>query len=188
MAEADAGVRLLNLDLRRRLGLPPDFGGERLRPTGAFDVEPGFVDEAAAVAAALAERPELRAWRALAAGLNADTLPAVRDLLRTINPLLGSGGEVPDSLCKLLLAGLRARHGPDADTVAELEVRRRQLADVIAPREGDPETYAVVRAGDRTWAVTATCAANALGFVDEPNGLVVEWQKHRFRHKYARCG
>ncbi|TML07376.1 MAG: hypothetical protein E6G41_04700 [Actinobacteria bacterium] len=35
---------------------------------------------------------------------------------------------------------------------------RGVVADVIAPREGDPETYAVVRAGD---------AANALGFVDE---------------------
>jgi N-methylhydantoinase A/oxoprolinase/acetone carboxylase beta subunit len=41
------------------------------------------------------------------------------------------------------------------------------VADVIAPREGDPEAYAVVRAGDRTWAVTATCAANALGYVSE---------------------
>jgi len=41
------------------------------------------------------------------------------------------------------------------------------VADVIAPREGDPEAYAVVRAGDRTWALTATCAANALGYVDE---------------------
>jgi N-methylhydantoinase A/oxoprolinase/acetone carboxylase beta subunit len=41
------------------------------------------------------------------------------------------------------------------------------VADVIAPRAGDPEAYAVVRAGDRTWAITATCAANALGFVDE---------------------
>jgi N-methylhydantoinase A len=39
------------------------------------------------------------------------------------------------------------------------------VADVIAPREGDPEAYAVVRSGDRAWAVTATCAANALGLV-----------------------
>jgi hypothetical protein len=38
-------------------------------------------------------------------------------------------------------------------------------ADVIAPRPGDPEAYAVVRAGERAWAVTATCAANALGLV-----------------------
>jgi N-methylhydantoinase A/oxoprolinase/acetone carboxylase beta subunit len=39
-------------------------------------------------------------------------------------------------------------------------------ADVIAPREGDPEAYAVVRAPDgRMWALTATCAANALNLV-----------------------
>ena len=172
MAEADAGVRLLNLDLRRRLGLPPDFGGERLRPTGAFDVEPGFVDEAAAVAAALAERPELRAWRALAAGLNADTLPAVRDLLRTINPLLGSGGEVPDSLCKLLLAGVRARHGPDADTLAELEVRRRQLADVIAGRER------VVADETRAAAIEANARLRRVGLAhDRAAGRKAEWDE-----------
>jgi hypothetical protein len=40
-------------------------------------------------------------------------------------------------------------------------------AGVVAPREGDPESYAVVRdAQGRTWALTATCAANALGLVD----------------------
>jgi hypothetical protein len=134
LEQADAGVKLLNLDLRRRLGLPAD-PAERLWPTGDFGVEGGEVDEAAAVATALAERPELRAWRAMEAGLSTDTLPAVRDALRTLSPLLGSGGEVPDSLCKLLLAGLRARHGPDESTRAEVEVRRRQLADLVAARE-----------------------------------------------------
>jgi N-methylhydantoinase A len=41
------------------------------------------------------------------------------------------------------------------------------VADVISPREGDPEAYAIVRVPDgRTWALTATCAANALGIVE----------------------
>lgn len=41
-------------------------------------------------------------------------------------------------------------------------------AGVVAPRAGDPASYAVVRAPDgRTWALTATCAANALGLVDD---------------------
>jgi N-methylhydantoinase A/oxoprolinase/acetone carboxylase beta subunit len=43
---------------------------------------------------------------------------------------------------------------------------RDAVADLIAPREGDPEAYALLRAGDRSWAITATCAANALGFVE----------------------
>jgi N-methylhydantoinase A/oxoprolinase/acetone carboxylase beta subunit len=48
---------------------------------------------------------------------------------------------------------------PDVFSGAELEL--------IAPRDGDPEAYAVVRttAGER-YALTATCAANALGLVE----------------------
>jgi N-methylhydantoinase A len=38
-------------------------------------------------------------------------------------------------------------------------------AVAIAPREGDPQQYAVVRAGGREFALTSTCAANALGIV-----------------------
>ena len=48
--------------------------------------------------------------------------------------------------------------------------RPKELADAVlelrAPREGDPEDYAVVRAAGGTFAVTATCAANALGVPD----------------------
>lgn len=44
-----------------------------------------------------------------------------------------------------------------------------ELADatleLIAPERGDPERYAVLGAGGRRYAVTATCAANALGRV-----------------------
>lgn len=39
--------------------------------------------------------------------------------------------------------------------------------ELVAPRAGDPEVYASVVAGDRRWALTATCAANALGLLDE---------------------
>ena len=42
---------------------------------------------------------------------------------------------------------------------AELELR--------APREGDPADYAVVRSAAGTFAVTATCAANALGVAED---------------------
>ena len=49
-------------------------------------------------------------------------------------------------------------------TVAELE---GATVELVAPREGDPEAYAVVRAAGGTFALTATCAANALGGVAE---------------------
>jgi N-methylhydantoinase A/oxoprolinase/acetone carboxylase beta subunit len=39
--------------------------------------------------------------------------------------------------------------------------------ELVSPREGDPESYACVRAGGKLFALTATCAANALGLVDE---------------------
>lgn len=35
--------------------------------------------------------------------------------------------------------------------------------ELIAPRDGDPETYATLHTDQRRWAVTATCAATALG-------------------------
>ena len=44
--------------------------------------------------------------------------------------------------------------------------RGREL-ELVAPRDGDPEAYACVRAGGTLYALTATCAANALGLVDE---------------------
>jgi N-methylhydantoinase A/oxoprolinase/acetone carboxylase beta subunit len=37
--------------------------------------------------------------------------------------------------------------------------------ELVAPREGDPEAYACIRAGGKLYALTATCAANALGLV-----------------------
>jgi len=47
---------------------------------------------------------------------------------------------------------------------AELEGAELRL---IAPHPGDPAEYAVVEAGGRRFALTATCAANALGLVGE---------------------
>jgi N-methylhydantoinase A/oxoprolinase/acetone carboxylase beta subunit len=39
--------------------------------------------------------------------------------------------------------------------------------ELVAPRDGDPEAYACIRAGGELYALTATCAANALGVVPE---------------------
>jgi N-methylhydantoinase A len=47
---------------------------------------------------------------------------------------------------------------------AELEQGVR--IELIAPQEGDPDRYAVVAVRDRRLALTATCAANALGLVE----------------------
>jgi hypothetical protein len=138
LAQADAGVALLNLDLRRRLVLPI-APAERLWPTGDFGIDPQPVDADAAVGVALVERPELRAWRALYDGLNPDTLEAVREQLRGVSPLLGAAvaGEVPCGTRLLLLLAkcVGRKPPPDPAALAELEVRKQQLADLIADRE-----------------------------------------------------
>lgn len=60
------------------------------------------------------------------------------------------------------IAGLRyACHAPEAEVAAGELV-------LVGPREGDAPEYAAVRcAGGKTYAITNTCAANALGHVGE---------------------
>jgi N-methylhydantoinase A/oxoprolinase/acetone carboxylase beta subunit len=55
---------------------------------------------------------------------------------------------------------------PYACFATEEELAGAEL-ELVAPRDGDPEAYATVTAGGRRWALTATCAANALGLVEE---------------------
>jgi N-methylhydantoinase A len=68
-----------------------------------------------------------------------------------------------------------AETGPRSAHIARLpyacfarpeELEGAQL-ELVAPRDGDPAEYACVRAADTLYALTATCAANALGLVDE---------------------
>jgi N-methylhydantoinase A len=57
------------------------------------------------------------------------------------------------------IAGLAYASFASADAFDDADLQ------LVAPRPGDPEEYAVVAAGGRTYALTATCAANALGLV-----------------------
>ncbi len=68
-----------------------------------------------------------------------------------------------------------AETGPRSAHIAGLPyacfARPEELAgatlETIAPRAGDPEAYAAIRASGRLYALTVTCAANALGLVPE---------------------
>jgi len=136
LEQAELGSRLLNLDLKRRLGLPPAPPDERLWPAGDFTIDPTPVDPEAAVNAALADRPDLRGLRELYNGLTPDTLPDLRDYLRAGSPLLGSrAGAALSPVALLARRVLHRKPGPDPATLAELEVRRKQLRDLIAERE-----------------------------------------------------
>jgi hypothetical protein len=147
LEQAELGSRLLNLDLKHRLGLPYPPAEERLWPVGDFTIDPTPLGPEEAVTAAMADRPELRGLRAFHRGLNVDTLPDARDILRAASPLLGLGSsESEPRLPWLLQRWLRRKSGPDAATIAELEVRKKQLLDVITEQERNiaAETRAAV--------------------------------------------
>jgi hypothetical protein len=126
LVQAEFGSSLLNIDLKRRLGLPAVPAEERLWPGGDFRVDPEPIDAEQAVTAALADRPELRGLRALYHGLTPETLAELRETLPN------AGSIATSSRLARLLARKR---GPDAATQAELEVRRKQLYELIADRE-----------------------------------------------------
>ena len=135
LEQAELGSRLLNLDLKRRLGLPYAPADESLWPSGDFAIDPTPINPDEAAAAAVSDRPELRGLRELQAGLTSDTLPAVRELLQAGSPFMG-GRPVAGGLSFALVAHWLMHHrGSDPATLAELEVRRKQLADFIADRE-----------------------------------------------------
>jgi N-methylhydantoinase A/oxoprolinase/acetone carboxylase beta subunit len=76
-------------------------------------------------------------------------------------PLLGRRKVAETGPRSAHLAGLEY-----ASFAAPEDLRGARLAR-IAPRAGDPEAYAVVDADGGRYALTATCAANALGLVAE---------------------
>ena len=136
LEQAELGARLLNLDLKRRLGLPDLPAEERLWPVGDFAIDPTPLEPEAAVNAAMADRPELRGLRAFSRGLTVDTLPDARDILRAASPLLGLGSsDLEPRLPWLLECLLKLRSQADAAKQAELEARKKQLQDIIADRE-----------------------------------------------------
>ncbi len=150
LAQADLGVELLNIDLKRRTGLPA--GGDRLWPTGSFAVADAPIDVESAVQVALANRPDLKFLRAAYLGLTPDTLPTVREILRTkATDVAGRAGPAQAAAKGVLPYLTHSGTKCDPNAAAELEVRRRQLYTLIADRER--------AAADETRAAAAMLAA-----------------------------
>ncbi|HSQ54693.1 MAG TPA: hypothetical protein VLM40_03030 [Gemmata sp.] len=131
--QLELGSRLLNVDLKRRLGLPAEPPGDRLWPQGDFTIDPTPVEAEEAAKTALSDRPELRGLRALYHGLTVESLPDARDYLKAVTSFLG--GSRPPLPIRRLEKMLDRRAGPDPARLAELEVRRSQLHDLILSRE-----------------------------------------------------
>lgn len=102
---------------------------ERLRiwPESGIRVHAEIPDATEAVAEGLARNPELRMLRLARRQLHADTLPAVRQMLATAHPLLGTEPRALKAVVGLAL--------PRQETASELSGRRAQIADHLAQRE-----------------------------------------------------
>jgi outer membrane protein TolC len=121
-----------NSDLNRLLGLHGCTPGERLWPTADFSISSETIDVDRAVAQGLAQRPELVVLREVESKLDARILPAVGQLAKSVNALLGMADQQPRLLFAVLL--LRGLYG-GSDTRIALEVRRQQLRQQLADRE-----------------------------------------------------
>ncbi|CAN5178193.1 hypothetical protein BH11PLA2_BH11PLA2_07280 [soil metagenome] len=152
---ADAGIVLLEHELISKLGIKM-LPSEHLWPTGPFDIDPQEMDAEKAVALGLQNRAELTALRTLQRELNEATLPAVREQLRTMNGLLG----LPPQSMKLLTM-FHPKPPTDAIDEAELATRRRQLADLLASKEGEVEAQVRQAMTQMTAAATKTALLQA---------------------------
>lgn len=138
LGQAELGAKLLDVDLKRRLGLP---GGsaDRLLPAGDFGMAAPTPDAEALAAEAVQTRADLQALRTVRDRLDTDTLPAAREFLRALPGLSGFIGAGPPQLPAVRRMAER-RMAPslaalDAVLTAEVDARRGQLAAVIEEKE-----------------------------------------------------
>lgn len=137
--EAEKGVRLLNLDLKRRLGLPGDTT-YWLWPDSDFGIHSGLIDTEALVQVGLESHPELQLLRLTYLGLTPGTLPTVKELIRGAGVKLGPGPIAgllvrPQPIATALTHFLNPPPDPDPCLVQEVAIRKQQLFDLIAEKE-----------------------------------------------------
>ena len=127
--QAELGANLLDIDLKRRAGVPGRISG-RLRPTGPFPpVATAPADRDALVQTALETRGDLRLLRAAAIDLSPETLPDVRALLKESN-----ADPLPLRIAKKQACRAGVADSPE-EIAAEMAVRRAQLMELISQRE-----------------------------------------------------
>jgi hypothetical protein len=136
--KAVEGEELLNLDLKRRIGVP---GGTtwRLWPADDFTVPNTPVDVEAEVKTALEHRTDLQILRLAYLELSPATLAGVKELLRGASPALAPGPLAaaltrPHPLVDAVTSHFRSS-GSDACVEREVAVRKQQLFDLIAEKE-----------------------------------------------------
>jgi hypothetical protein len=162
LGQADLSARLIEVDLRRRIGLSGRVT-ERLRPQGTFAVTADPVDVDAAIQIALEKRADLRLLRATYFSLTPEALPTVRDILRAVtngaplNDRAAATLGVPVGPLARYLFNRKTGKGPDPAVIAELAVRREQLHELVGERERQVADQV------RVLAATQAAAARAVG-------------------------
>ena len=126
-------IEELNGGLRVLLGPDDCANNVRLWPVCPWHTVADLVDPHAAVAEGMAHRPELLLLRAVSARLDATTLSVVRQLLTSVNGLLGMAQKPPTCAALARLAGSLGCTSPA--TEAELEARRAELDQYRQERE-----------------------------------------------------
>lgn len=179
-ALADAGIRVPLLVLRGDGGA---MSLEAFRRRPSFTIGSG---PAAGLAAAL-HRLGIRDGIVVECGGTSSNVSVVkrgRPVLRSLKVMgrptciravdswvVGAAGGSMARLGRRWIAEVGPRSAHIADLpyacFAPAEALAGAELESISPRPGDPEAYAVARAGGRRYALTATCAANALGLVRE---------------------
>ena len=145
LGQAELGAKLLDTDLKRRLGLPSTMTS-RLLPAGEFGVSSDAVEAEGLVKVALERRPDLQALRTAYLGLTPESLPSVQQYLRGVPGavgLVGHGSVVqpPKWEKHYPLSRLFQRRvdewakAIDTVTAAEVAVRRQQLFRLIEEKE-----------------------------------------------------
>ncbi len=145
LGQAELGAKLLDIDLKRRLGLAAQTP-ECLLPAGDFAVASDSVDAEASVTIALERRPDLQALRTAYFGLTPESLPSVQQYLRGVPGavgLVGHGSVVQPPKGNPHFPFSRFfRHridewakAIDTVTAAEVAVRRQQLYRLTEEKE-----------------------------------------------------
>ena|GEM_PF-2411898 len=137
LGQAEVGMKLLDLDLRRRLGVDAN-STEILRPSGEFGISVEPVQLDAAIAFALQNRADLQALRTVYLQLAPENLVAVREYLRalpTTSGLLGVGPQLPIARRAMLRQADCLASAIATAAGIEIEIRRQQLWLLIAERE-----------------------------------------------------
>ncbi len=145
LGRAELGAKLLDIDLKRRMGLA-SLTPERLAPAGDFGVPEGVLDPEAHAKFALENRADLQALRTAYLRLTPDTLPSVQQYLRGVPGAAGLVGQasfvqapVWDNhaiVSKVFRRRTREwAKAIDTVTAAEVAVRRQQLYRLIEEKE-----------------------------------------------------